>query len=50
MKPGGKLALGFTRYSGQPKPGLAETLNAAGFTQVHAMESGDGFCALAVKP
>jgi hypothetical protein len=26
MKPGGKLALGFTRYSGQPKPGLAETL------------------------
>ncbi len=50
MKPGGKLALGFTRYSGQPKLGLAETLNAAGFTQVHVMESGDGFCALAVKP
>jgi hypothetical protein len=31
MTPGGRIALGFTAYSGQPNKGLSETLNAAGF-------------------
>jgi hypothetical protein len=31
MKPGGRIALGFTGYSGRPNKGLSETLNAAGF-------------------
>lgn len=50
MKPGGKIAIGFTRHSGQPNKGLTDTLNAAGFTKPHVVEASDGFCALAVKP
>ena len=50
MKPGGKIALGFTRYSGQPKRGLTETLTAAGFTQARMAETDRGFCVLAAKP
>src|SRR5437870_4624415 len=31
MKPGGRIALAFTRHSGQPKSGVADLLTAAGF-------------------
>ena len=50
MKSGGKIALGFTRYSGQANKGLSETLTAAGFTKAHVTETDRGFCALAIKP
>ena len=50
MKSGGRIALGFTRYSGQPKKGLTETLAVAGFTSAHIAETDRGFCALATKP
>jgi SAM-dependent methyltransferase len=50
MKPGGRIALGFTRYSGQSKSGLPETLNAAGFTGPHVANSEMGFCVPATKP
>jgi ubiquinone/menaquinone biosynthesis C-methylase UbiE len=50
MKPGGRIALGFTPYSGQPNKGLTETLMAAGFSKPHVVESDKGFCALATKP
>jgi ubiquinone/menaquinone biosynthesis C-methylase UbiE len=49
MKSGGRIAIGFTRYSGQPNKGLTDTLNAAGFAEPHVVEASDGFCALAVK-
>ena len=50
MKSGGRIALGFTRYSGQPKAGLIEALTAAGFTNAQMVEADCGFCALACKP
>ena len=50
MKPGGRIALGFTPYSGQSKGGLPEMLTAAAFTEAHVVETELGFCALAVKP
>jgi SAM-dependent methyltransferase len=50
MKPGGSIALGFTRYSGQSKDRLTETIVAAGFTQASMVEDTDKcFCALATK-
>lgn len=50
MKPGGRIALGFTPYSGKSKNGLPEMLTAAAFTEVHIVETALGFCALAIKP
>jgi ubiquinone/menaquinone biosynthesis C-methylase UbiE len=50
MKRGGRIALGFTPYSGQPNEGLPETLIAAAFTKAQVVETGKGFCALATKP
>ena len=50
MKPGGRIALGFTPYSGQPNKGLTEALIAAGFTKARVVETPKGFCALATKP
>ena len=47
MKPGAKVALGFTPYSGHPKAGLTETLTAAGFQQAKVVQRDDWFCALA---
>ncbi len=52
LKPRGRVVLGFTRWSGQAKEGLTNTLTAAGFAGVHVvdeMNEGD-FCARAVKP
>lgn len=50
MKPGGRIALAFTRHSGQPKSGLTEALTAASFSGARVTETDDGFCALATKP
>jgi ubiquinone/menaquinone biosynthesis C-methylase UbiE len=50
MKPSGRIALGFTRYSGQPKEGVAEKLAAAGFSQARLVETNEWFCALTTKP
>jgi len=50
MKPGGRIALAFTRHSGQPKSGVADLLTAAGFSGVRVVEMDEGFCALAMKP
>lgn len=49
MKPGGRIALGFTPYSGQRREGLAEKLVAAGFTKARVVETDKWFCALATK-
>lgn len=52
LKPGGRIALGFTPYSGQAKEELPHLLLAAGFTRPSLVveEMGLGFCALATKP
>jgi ubiquinone/menaquinone biosynthesis C-methylase UbiE len=50
MKRGGRIALGFTPYSGQPNEGLPEKLTSAGFTNAHVVETDKEFCALATKP
>jgi ubiquinone/menaquinone biosynthesis C-methylase UbiE len=50
MKPGGRIACGFTRNSGQRKDGLIEKFCAAGFTNVRLAETDQDFCVLAVKP
>jgi SAM-dependent methyltransferase len=50
MKPAGRIALGFTPYSGQPREGLRKTLLAAGFTGADVVERDNWFCALATSP
>ena len=51
MKSGGRIALGFTPYSGQSKDGLTNTLVSAGFVKARLVErETTGFCALAIKP
>ena len=50
LRPGGRIGLGFTRYSGQPSEGLTETLIAAGFSEAHIVRKNTDFCALAVRP
>jgi ubiquinone/menaquinone biosynthesis C-methylase UbiE len=50
LKSGGRIGLGFTRHSGQPRDGLIGKLNAAGFVGVSLIESDKGLCALATKP
>ena len=50
LKPGGKIALGFTHHSGQPNKGLDTVLTAAGFTDVQIVEADKGFCVLATRP
>jgi ubiquinone/menaquinone biosynthesis C-methylase UbiE len=50
MKPGGRVALGFTPYSGQSKKGLMEMLAIADFTSVQIVNGDHGFCALGSKP
>lgn len=49
MKPGGRMALGFTRHSGQSKEGLTDMLTAAGFAGAHVVDIDRDFCALATK-
>ncbi|QOZ30931.1 SAM-dependent methyltransferase [Bradyrhizobium sp. CCBAU 53421] len=50
IKPGGRIALGFTRYSGQPREGVVEKLVTAGFTNARLVETDEWFCILAAKP
>lgn len=50
LKPHGRVALGFTPYSGQSSSGLVEPLSAAGFADAHVVETHQGFCAIATKP
>jgi hypothetical protein len=44
------MALGFTRYSGQAKEGLTETLTAAEFTNAQVVDVDGAFCVLATSP
>jgi ubiquinone/menaquinone biosynthesis C-methylase UbiE len=50
LKPGGRVAVGFTPYSGQRNQGLTDALRAAGFSNATLAERDNWFCALAVKP
>lgn len=50
LRPGGRLALGFTPHSGQAREGLAEMLLAAGFAEARLVEVEGGFGILATKP
>jgi ubiquinone/menaquinone biosynthesis C-methylase UbiE len=50
LKSSGRVALGFTPYSGQPKEGLSELLLGAGFTTPEVVEKDKNFCALGRKP
>ena len=47
---GGRVALGFTPGSRQPRTGVTGTLSAAGFAEVRLADLAGGFCALAHKP
>ena len=49
MQAGGRLALGFTPYSGQRQGGLTDRLTAAGLAEAHVVETETGFCVLAIK-
>ena len=46
---GGRVALGFTPYSGRSRAGIPELLAAARFAEVSVVETKRGFCALAQK-
>ena len=46
---GGRVALGFTPSSGQPRAGVRELLSAAGFAATRLEDLRGGFCALARK-
>jgi uncharacterized glyoxalase superfamily protein PhnB len=48
MKPGGKIALCFTPYSGSAE-GLPQICDAAGLNAKRLIESGKGFCSLATN-
>jgi ubiquinone/menaquinone biosynthesis C-methylase UbiE len=44
---GGRVALGFTPNSGQPRAGVTEILSSAGFVDARLVELRGGFCGLA---
>ena len=50
LRPGGRIALGFTPYSGQPRTGITDLVSAAGFAEARLVETERGFCALARRP
>jgi ubiquinone/menaquinone biosynthesis C-methylase UbiE len=50
LKSGGRVALGFTRFSRQPKAGLSDVVTAAGFVGVQVLDVDRDFVALATKP
>jgi ubiquinone/menaquinone biosynthesis C-methylase UbiE len=49
LKPGGRVALGFTPYAGQPRAGLTDVLTTAGFAGAQVVDIERDFCALAIK-
>lgn len=50
LRPGARVALAFTPRSGQPRAGVTESLESAGFENASLAELRGGFCALARKP
>ena len=50
LRPGARVALAFTPRSGQPRAGVTESLESAGFEDASLAELRGGFCALAHKP
>jgi ubiquinone/menaquinone biosynthesis C-methylase UbiE len=50
LRPGGRVALAFTPRSGQPRAGVAEVLEAAGFENPRLTELRRGFAVVACKP
>lgn len=50
MRPGGRLALGFTPQARQASKGLAETVVAAGFARPKLLHRDGSFCVLATRP
>ena len=49
LKPGGKVVLGFTPYSGQQKEALSELLSTAGFGALELAENAGNFCVLGIS-
>ena len=49
LRAGGRLALAFTPRSGQPRAGVTEKLESAGFEDAHLVDLRGGFCVLAEK-
>jgi ubiquinone/menaquinone biosynthesis C-methylase UbiE len=49
LKPGGRIALGFTRHSGRSRDGVTQLLAASGFAQAHVVDRARDFCVLATK-
>jgi ubiquinone/menaquinone biosynthesis C-methylase UbiE len=49
LKPGGRVALAFTPYAGQPQAGLTDVLTTAGFAGAQVVDIDQDFCALAIK-
>ena len=50
LRPGGRIALGFTPQSGQSPDGLTTMLNTAGFAEPQVVSRDTWICALAGKP
>src|SRR5262249_40748898 len=50
IKPGGRVVLGFTRHSGQPKRGVTGLLAEAGFLYASLVDVDQDFCVYAIKP
>jgi hypothetical protein len=50
IKSGGRIALGFNRYSRQPSTGLTEMLTVTGFSEARLLNRGLDFCVLGIKP
>lgn len=50
LKPGGKIALGFSVHSGQSGEGLTDKVEAAGFKNVRMATAQNGLCVVATKP
>jgi len=49
MRPHGRLALAFTRHSGQSKQGLTDVVTTAGFVDAHLVDLDGDFCVLATR-
>jgi ubiquinone/menaquinone biosynthesis C-methylase UbiE len=50
LRPGGRIALGFTAHSGQQRDEVVPALEAAGFSEPRLLDVKGGFCVLASKP
>jgi ubiquinone/menaquinone biosynthesis C-methylase UbiE len=50
LRPGGRMALGFTPYAGQPRTGITDLVSAVGFAEARLVETEHGFFVLARKP